>query len=184
MEQPDCLELMRKKAEAVQTVVSEVESMRQALDYVVDLTRKQGGSSVAAPGLGESSAALAVLCEKNGLQFLAENLRDHIGHISTGFTLVDWGIADTATLVVDSKSEDLRIATMLSETHVAVLPKSRIVHDVGILEEELVRMMKAAPGYLAFISGASRTADIERVLTIGVHGPQQLHVLVLEEERS
>jgi len=42
--------------------------------------------------------------------------------------------------------------------------------------------MKSAPRYLSFISGASRTADIERVLTIGVHGPRELHLLILDEE--
>lgn len=183
MEQPECVELMKQRAAAVQTVVSEVGSMKEALDYAVDLTLKQGGSSVAAPGLGRDSAALASRCKKKGLECLKENLRDHVGKISTGLTVADWGIAETATLVVDSASEDLRIATMLSETHVAVLPKSRIVPDAAALEPELVRMMKA-PGYLAFISGASRTADIERVLTIGVHGPRELHVLILEEDKS
>jgi len=183
VEQPQSLELMKRRAEAVQTVVSEVKSMPEALEYVVDITKKQGGASVAAPGLGKSAAALATLCKDNGLNFLEENLRGHIGKISTGFTVADWGIAETATLVVDSRSEDVRIATMLSETHVALLPKSRIVPDAAALEGELVRMMKAAPGYLAFISGASRTADIERVLTIGVHGPRELHILFLEEGR-
>ena len=81
---------------------------------------------------------------------------------------------------MDSTSEDFRIATMLCETHVAVLPKSRIVPDVMSLEDELASALKTAPKYLAFISGASRTADIERVLTIGVHGPQELHLLILE----
>ena len=54
------------------------------------------------------------------------NLREQADAIHTGFTLADWGIADTGTLVLDSSSEDVRLATMLCETHVAVLPRSRL----------------------------------------------------------
>ena len=84
---------------------------------------------------------------------------------------------------MDSTSEDFRIATMLSETHVAILPRSRVVPDAMALESELTSALKAAPKYLAFVSGASRTADIERVLTIGVHGPQEFHILFLEDKK-
>jgi L-lactate dehydrogenase complex protein LldG len=113
-----------------------------------------------------------------------ENLRSHIGSLHTGFTIADWGIAETATLVLDSSAEDVRIATTLTETHVAVLPRSRIKPDSASLEPELEAFIARPGSYLAFISGASRTADIERVLTIGVHGPQELHILITEEERT
>jgi L-lactate dehydrogenase complex protein LldG len=182
MEEHEKRRLFKEKAEAVQTSVTEVKSLRQAFQYAVELTKNQGGSTIAAPQLSpEAFSQLAKGCKEGELTLLGEHLRDHLGKIHTGFTLGDWGIAETATLVLDSTSEDVRIATMLSETHVAVLPGSRIKADAAELEVELGEIMKSAPRYLAFISGASRTADIERVLTIGVHGPQELHLLILDE---
>ena len=73
---------------------------------------------------------------------------------------------------------------MLSETHIAWIPASRIVPDATDLSAYLVEKMKSPPGYMSFITGASRTADIERVLAIGVHGPQELHILIMEENPS
>jgi L-lactate dehydrogenase complex protein LldG len=183
MRQDDQLTLLKERAQAVQTITAEVADFRAACLYAVDVTLRQGGSGIAAPGLsGKDLTRLKAVCKAGDLRLLTKNLRENIGQISTGLTIADWGIAETATLVMDSTSEDLRIATMLCETHVAILPKSRIVPDAMSLEDELVSALKAAPKYLAFISGASRTADIERVLTIGVHGPRELHVLILEEE--
>jgi L-lactate dehydrogenase complex protein LldG len=182
MNPPDLLKLFKEKAEAVQTVVAEVKSMREAFDYAAELTAEQGGSCIAAPGLAKSLAGqFRSVCGEKGLTLLTENLRSSIGKIHTGFSGADFGIAETATLVINSKSEDLRVATMLSEVHVAVLRLSQLRPDAFSIEKDLAGLMKKSPGYLAFISGASRTADIERVLTIGVHGPQEFHVLILGE---
>lgn len=183
MELDERIRLFKERAEAVQTSVTEIASLQDAFRYTVEVTKRQGGSTVAAPALGpEERSQLAGLCGEAGLTLLTENLRGHGGAIQTGLTLGDWGVAETATLVLDSTSEDVRIATMLSETHVAVLPRSRIKADLMALESELTTALGSPPRYLAFISGASRTADIERVLTIGVHGPQELHLLILNEE--
>lgn len=180
--QEQIIQTFKEKAEAVQTKILEALGTHEAFRYAVDLTKKQGGSTIAAPGLDEKDRKdLEALCNENGLTLFAQNLRDHLREIHTGLTVAEWGIAETATLVQVSSSEDLRIATMLSETHVALLSRSRIKPDVMELEPELSRIMKTPSTYLAFISGASRTADIERVLTIGVHGPQELHVLVLDD---
>lgn len=186
MEKHEQIRLFKERAEAVQTFVAEIAELRQAFRYAIEITKEQGGLTIAAPGLDRQDTAalpaLQALCEESGLTLLTENLRSAIGRLHTGFTIADHAIAETATLVQDSSSEDLRIATMLSEIHIAVLPASRIRPDAMALEAELKDSLQAPPRYLAFISGASRTADIERVLTIGVHGPQELHVLVLPEE--
>jgi Uncharacterized conserved protein len=108
-------------------------------------------------------------------------MRDHLGGVDIGFTLADFGIAETGTLVINSNSEELRLATMIAEFHVAVLPQSKIRETSRDLEAELAALTSVQPSYTAFVTGASRTADIERVLALGVHGPLELHILLLED---
>ncbi len=201
----------RAAAEKVSAVVAEVNTMDEALAYAVALyDRKEDGQPIipkggtlhstpagnpgshrrshvlAAPQLAEESTrSLEALCKQRGIGFARENLRDYLDHpagIDVGLTMADFGIAETGTLVIDSSSEQIRLATMISETHVAVLPTHRIRATAFELEDELRHMMmNGNPNYTAFITGASRTADIERVLAIGVHGPLELHILLLEE---
>jgi len=175
---------MKQRAETVQAIVSKITDMEEAVRYTVDLTQKQGGRTVAAAGLNPDEARLMkTACETFQLELLEFPLRPHTHEIHTSFTPADWGIAETGTLVIDSSSEDVRIATMLAETHIAVLPASKIKPDSAALEKELnAALLADTPSYYAFITGASRTADIERVLAIGVHGPQELHILIVEED--
>jgi L-lactate dehydrogenase complex protein LldG len=83
--------------------------------------------------------------------------------------------------VVVSENEDVRLSSMISEICVIALPKSKIVNDLYDSEDFMNKVMNKGPAmFTSFISGASRTADIERVLTIGVHGPLELHVALTE----
>jgi L-lactate dehydrogenase complex protein LldG len=184
MSHSNLIQMMKQRAETVQAIVSKITSMAQAFQYTVDLTQKQGGKTVAVTGLEPNQVRLLkTACETADLELLECPLRPHTVRIHTSFTPADWGIAETGTLVIDSSSEDVRIATMLAETHIAVLPASKIKPDSESLEKELNAVLMAdTPSYYAFITGASRTADIERVLTIGVHGPQELHILIVEED--
>lgn len=186
MKNPDLIQLLKEKAEAVQAIVLKIKTLEDAFQYAIDITQKQGGKTVVATGLESNRQNfLKKECETAGLQLLAPPFRMHANEIHTSLTPVDWGIAETGTLVLDSTSEDVRIATTLAETHIAILPASKIKPDTAAIENELNTVLKtAAAFYTAFITGASRTADIERVLAIGVHGPQELHILVLEDNKA
>lgn len=186
MPNPDQVKLMQEKAEAVQTIVSKIMRIEDAIQYTVNITKEQGGKNVVATGLAvKEQNLLKKQCETSGLTLLELPLRPHANEIHTSLTPVDWGIAETGTLVLDSTSEDVRIATMLADTHVAILPVSKIKPDSASIENELNAILKTdASLYYAFITGASRTADIERVLAIGVHGPLELHILIMEENKT
>jgi L-lactate dehydrogenase complex protein LldG len=99
-----------------------------------------------------------------------------------GLTAAQWGIAETGTLVLESARERHRLASLLAPLHVALLPAGRLL---GTLDEALaaVRGPDGAPAArtITFVTGPSRTADIELELVVGVHGPRDLHVVLLEE---
>ncbi len=199
-------ELFIEQAQKVSAITAEVSTLREALTYAVDLCAQKEacqllasgcdlplsapgtelcetkpGKILAAPNIdARSYKHLEQLCHKRSIECIRENLRRHLGGLDIGLTLCEGGVAETGTLVLDSTREDVRLATMISETHVAVIPASSIVHATYDMEEKHLELLRAAPNYTAFITGASRTADIERVLTLGVHGPLELHIVIWE----
>ncbi|NCC25605.1 MAG: lactate utilization protein [Deltaproteobacteria bacterium] len=202
------INLFTAKAEAVSAVVRPVASLKEAYDYAVDVClnkeacqllmsgcegavsdeaadlcmAKAADRIMAAPKLADDQyAKLAKAADKAGVRLIKNGLRQHLAGIDIGFAVADLGLAKTGTLVMDSTSEDLRLSTMISEINVVVLPLSRLRAGGYEAEAELLPMMRRTPNYTAFITGASRTADIERVLAIGVHGPLELHILLWED---
>lgn len=180
MSKMNLISQMKTKAETVQAIVKEISSIEDAFRYTLALTKQNGHHNITAVGFesGENSTMESLTWDTD-LNFLKPPLRQHVEDIHTAITPVSWGIAETGTLVLNSASEDVRLATMLAETHVAYLLASQIIPDTESIQASLDRMLKSeTANYIAFITGASRTADIERVLAIGVHGPRELHILI------
>lgn len=94
-----------------------------------------------------------------------------------GITTAQAAIAETGTLVLDSADERHRLVSLVPPVHIAIVEASRIV---GTLAEalNLLRAGRVISPTVTFVTGPSRTADIELTLTIGVHGPQELYVIV------
>lgn len=94
-----------------------------------------------------------------------------------GVTGADFGLADTGTVVVLSASEP-RLASLLPPVHVAVLRKQRLLSGLGELLALLPKPAEQTAS-MVLITGPSRTADIEQILVRGVHGPGELHVVLV-----
>jgi L-lactate dehydrogenase complex protein LldG len=95
-----------------------------------------------------------------------------------GITSADYALADTGTLVLFSSPEEARMISLLPPAHIAVVPKDRVLTG---LDELFAR--EPLPGErsssMVLITGPSRTADIEQILVRGVHGPGELHVVIV-----
>ena len=90
------------------------------------------------------------------------------------------GIAQTGTCIVVTDDEALRHETMLPEVSVILLNSADILPDLPSAAPFLrAEQTQGRASYVSFITGPSRTADIERVSAIGVHGPLELHIVLI-----
>lgn len=203
----EVIKLFRYKAEQVSAIVQDVNNFEDAVAYAVDVCRRKEACTLLPSGcefdLSDKAQELchdkpakiiaatdlckphrellASHCDGSGIRIITKGLRDHLGGVDIGLTWAQCGIAETGTLVIDSTNEDLRLATMVSEIHIAMLPATEIYESATDYHDQLQAKMKNDSNYLAMITGASRTADIERVLALGVHGPLELHIVLIKE---
>jgi len=96
------------------------------------------------------------------------------------------GVAETGTLVLHSGPESPTTLNFLPDNHIVVLGEAAIV---GAYEEAWAMLRRAhGPGAMPravnWVSGPSRTADIEQTLLMGAHGPRRLHILILDDEKT
>lgn len=91
-------------------------------------------------------------------------------------------VAETGTLMLLSGPETYASASLLSETHIAIVAASRIVAGM----EDAFALARNERGELPratnFISGPSRTGDIEQTIVLGAHGPYRVHVIIVRNE--
>jgi L-lactate dehydrogenase complex protein LldF len=98
--------------------------------------------------------------------------------LKAGITGVLSAIAETGTLVIPSAKGQPLGASLLAEFHIAIISSAQIILSLDeALQNKEVRNASA----IALVTGPSRTADIEMTLTIGVHGPKELHVFVVDQ---
>ncbi|TLM63950.1 MAG: hypothetical protein FDZ69_12140 [Deltaproteobacteria bacterium] len=116
-----------------------------------------------------------------GSEVIDGDFRTHAPRAGAGLTGANFAIAATGTVVLESTAEALRLASTLPIRHFVLLDPRKIVADSTAAVPCLRQLHERLPqAFLAYITGPSRTADIERVLTIGVHGPKELHILLCE----
>jgi L-lactate dehydrogenase complex protein LldG len=137
---------------------------------------------LAAHGLPRAAVAWPRL---SGLDWAGAGLdvagRSANGDDLVGITGVFCAVAETGSLVVLSGPDTPASASLLPETHIAVVPAARIVAGM----EEAWQLLRAECGELPravnFISGPSRTGDIEQTLVLGAHGPYRVHIVVVRQ---
>ena len=135
--------------------------------------------------LGQNGLPLQAVCwpEFSRLDWSAAGLqmeaRPAAGHDKVGVTGVYCAIAETGTLMLLSGEHTHPVTSLLPDTHIAIVPAARIVRSMEDGWDLLRREHGSLPRQVAFVSGPSRTADIEMTLVLGIHGPYRVHIIVV-----
>jgi L-lactate dehydrogenase complex protein LldG len=112
-----------------------------------------------------------------------DELDNKLFDLDAAITDVDLAIAETGSIVLSTTCQYARLVSLVSGIHIALIWPEQIVSDLmdwsnGLRNETTDKL----PAALNIISGPSKTADIEIKLIIGVHGPAQLHLIVINEK--
>jgi L-lactate dehydrogenase complex protein LldG len=92
-----------------------------------------------------------------------------------GVSRAIYALADTGSVVLSASPEEPRAASLLPDVHVTLVSEDVILPG---LEELFTAVGDDLPSSLAIVTGPSRSADIEQKLTVGVHGPGEVHVVI------
>ena len=176
-------DLFKTKAEGVGAEVYRFKTKSEAPDFILSFMQKEGvadtkgGYALWAEGPFLSGIDKKALQDKvSGLKF--EVTRDLSADALIGVSEAGYALTDTGSLVTDQTAIEQRLVSTLPAMHIAIIGSDRILDGKPAVFQKI---NPSNSKYIAFITGPSRTADIERVLTIGVHGPKRLIIVFVDE---
>jgi L-lactate dehydrogenase complex protein LldG len=161
------------RATAVSAEVHRFASRAAAVAFV--------GETLAKEGVEDRPGSWAVWAGGEEAERSCEVTRERAAAAKVGITEVECAVAATGTLLGDSTDVQSRLASTLPAIHIALVPLDGLRET---LADALAGYDPRRARYLAAITGPSRTADIERVLTIGVHGPVRLIIVFYGREEA
>jgi L-lactate dehydrogenase complex protein LldG len=170
--------------------IDKLKFVGQVVDKLAEICAENKGQEIALSGAELfAEIDLAAAFAARGFSTFGPGETDHekliarLANCGVGVTAADYAIAETGTIVLSSDEPNALLVSLLPPVHIAVLRSWQIV---GALDEVISRLGQEridrpnATRSVTLITGPSRTGDVELVLSIGVHGPKELHLIILD----
>jgi L-lactate dehydrogenase complex protein LldG len=165
----------KEQAVRMSTTIDEVASLR---DVPIAVARYLDGIGVARAAIGWNTLG-GLRWQEAGVSLAC---RPPVDSDLVGITGCFCAIAETGTLMLLSGLDTFASASLLPETHIAIVPVSRVVAAM----EDAFALARSERGELPravnLISGPSRTGDIEQTIVLGAHGPYRVHVMIVYQD--
>jgi L-lactate dehydrogenase complex protein LldG len=166
------LDAFAERLRAVDGEVAVVPGVAAARDHIAGLCRASGGDIVATvEGIGYAPP---------GAGSAADADAQRIARAASGVSVARLGVAETGSVLLAPASRRDRLVAVLPPLHVVVLHATALCASLDAAAAQMGALLEGGGAYLTLVTGPSRTADIERVITVGAHGPRRLHVVVIE----
>ncbi len=157
-------------------------TLDEAREYVLSLARERGAKRLVRWDVEElEEMRVDGPLEEAGVEVALwrdlEDFREVAGKADIGLSTAEWAIAETGSLVIEGGPGRGRTVTLLPPTHVAVVPVERMLRTVP---EAIGKYAGGAlPANVTFHTGPSRSGDIEMSIFVGMHGPGDVHVVLV-----
>lgn len=162
-----------------------VKSYKDAIaDDILKIAKATDAKMIAGVGADECEELADVYAEVNKSFKVYTDKFDIVknkNELDIGITLGEFGVGETGSICVDNYAYEARIASMLPLINIIFMPKNYIVNNMQDAFDVLAKVFWK--GYSGFVTGPSRTSDIERVLTLGVHGPSRVILFAIEDDK-
>ncbi len=172
----------KENALAVSTEIKEIKSYEEALPIIEEVADKMEAKKIAGIG-GAENPELAKIYDKLKAKYEVYtdkfDITKNCNTLDIGITVGEFGVGETGSVCVDNYAYEARLASMLPPMNMIFMKKNYIVNNMQDAFDVLEKVFDK--GYTGFVTGPSRTSDIERVLTLGVHGPSRVILFALED---
>ena len=166
-------------AKRVGAEVTLVDDLQAAAQYISSISK---GTTLVPETPLAKKYNLRSLLTTEGIDVFSGDFRKAGQMPEGGVTFCNFCMADSGTVVLESTDESIRLATTLPEVHFVIVDPAKILEDNLAAIPTMTQLHEGNdPRFVAYITGPSRTADVERVLTIGAHGPRELHILLVND---
>ena len=187
----DKLQLVANGGEPPATLpIDKLKFVGQIVEQIAEICAEYKGHEIALSGAELfAELDLASTVSARGFSTFVPAEIDHgelvarLADCGVGLTAADYAIAETGTIVLSSDEPHALLVSLLPPVHIALVRSSQIAATLdGVISNlNKERIGRVDPSRsVTFITGPSRTSDVELVLSIGVHGPKELHVIILD----
>lgn len=172
--EPSAIACFKRELEAVSGVCSVCKSMDEVAEKIKQLLKIKNIESTFCKDTQINS-----LLDMYNIPYVSDE--KNFESMQVGITGCEFLVARTGSVIISSQGQSGRQMNIFPPIHVVIAKKEQLVE---FPEDGLVSLQKkygeALPSLISFVSGPSRTADIEKTLILGAHGPKELHVFIHE----